>query len=161
MKMTSLFFRPPVVVISKIWSTTSSVSLHPACLRSHSSSLLPIFKSCTLFVCLFWYWVLWAVYVFWILKSCWSYHLQIFSLIYIGWFFVLLVVSFAVQKLLSVIRSQLFVLLYFFCLLIVVVQFLNRVWLWDPMDWSMPGSPALHYLLGFVQSHVHWVSDTI
>ena len=33
----------------------------------------------------------------------------------------------------------------------------------DPMgrDCSMPGSPVLHYLLEFVQIHVHWVSDTI
>ena len=40
MKMTFLFFRPPVVVISKIWSITSSVSPYPACLGSHSSSIL-------------------------------------------------------------------------------------------------------------------------
>ena len=32
MKMTSLFFRLLVVVISKIWFTISSVSLHPVCL---------------------------------------------------------------------------------------------------------------------------------
>ena len=31
--------------------------------------------------------------------------------------------------------------------------------LWDPMDRSMPGSPVLHYLPEFVQSHVCWVSD--
>ena len=36
MKMISLFFRPPVIVISKISSTISSVSLHPVYLRSHS-----------------------------------------------------------------------------------------------------------------------------
>ena len=29
----------------------------------------------------------------------------------------------------------------------------------DPMDCSMPGSPALHYLLAFVQIHYHWVGD--
>ena len=27
--------------------------------------------------------------------------------------------------------------------------------LWDPMDCSTPGSPVLHYLLEFVQIHVH------
>ena len=27
----------------------------------------------------FWYWVVWAVYIFWILTSYWSYYLQIFS----------------------------------------------------------------------------------
>ena len=31
--------------------------------------------------------------------------------------------------------------------LIVIVQSLSRVWLCDPMDCSMPGSPVLHHLL--------------
>ena len=30
--------------------------------------------------------------------------------------------------------------------------------LWDPMDYSMPGFPVLHYLLEFAQTHVHWES---
>ena len=29
----------------------------------------------------------------------------------------------------------------------------------NPMDWSTPGFPVLHYLLEFVQTGVHWVSD--
>ena len=29
----------------------------------------------------------------------------------------------------------------------------------DPMDCSMPGFPVLHHLLGFAQTHVHWVGD--
>ena len=29
----------------------------------------------------------------------------------------------------------------------------------NPMDYSMPGSPVLHYLLEFAQIHVHWVGD--
>ena len=29
------------------------------------------------------------------------------------------------------------------------------------MDCSLPGFPILHYLLKFVQIHVHWVSDAI
>ena len=29
----------------------------------------------------------------------------------------------------------------------------------QPMDGSMPGSPVLHYLLQFAQTHVHWVAD--
>ena len=33
--------------------------------------------------------------------------------------------------------------------------------LWDPMDWSMPGSPVLHNLPDFAQTHVHWVRDAI
>ena len=31
----------------------------------------------------------------------------------------------------------------------------------DPMGCSTPGFPVLHYLLGFAQTHIHWVSDTI
>ena len=31
----------------------------------------------------------------------------------------------------------------------------------DPMDCSMPGFPVLHYLLGFAQTHVHWVCHAI
>ena len=33
--------------------------------------------------------------------------------------------------------------------------------LWDPMDYSMPGFPVLHYLQEFAQVHVHWVGDAI
>ena len=39
---------------------------------------------------------------------------------------------------------------------------LSPVWLfWDPMNYSMPGFPILHYLLEFAQNHVYWVSDAI
>ena len=37
----------------------------------------------------------------------------------------------------------------------------SRVWLCDPMDYSAPDFPVLHYLLEFAQTNVHWVSDTI
>ena len=40
----------------------------------------------------------------------------------------------------------------------VVVQSLNHVTPWtlcDSKDCSMPGFPALHYLLEFAQTHVH------
>ena len=36
----------------------------------------------------------------------------------------------------------------------VVVQLLNRVRLFDPMDCSMPASLVLHYLPEFAQIHV-------
>ena len=44
---------------------------------------------------------------------------------------------------------------------VVVVQSLSRVWLCDPMDCRTPGFPILHYLLEFVQTHVHLVDDAI
>ena len=31
----------------------------------------------------------------------------------------------------------------------------------DLMDCSTPGCPVLHYLLKFVHTHVHWVSDAV
>ena len=31
----------------------------------------------------------------------------------------------------------------------------------DPLDYSMPGFPDLHYFLEFAQIHVHWVGDSI
>ena len=44
-------------------------------------------------------------------------------------------------------------------LLIVVVQLLSqRSTICDSTDYT-PGSSALHYLLEFAQTHVHWVSD--
>ena len=30
-----------------------------------------------------------------------------------------------------------------------------------PIDCSMPGSPSLHYLSEFAQTHVHWIGDAI
>ena len=43
----------------------------------------------------------------------------------------------------------------------IVVQLLCRVKLCNPMNYSTPGFPVLHYLLEFAQTHVHWVSDAI
>ena len=31
----------------------------------------------------------------------------------------------------------------------------------SPMEFSLPGSSVLHYVLEFVQTHVHWVGDAI
>ena len=41
------------------------------------------------------------------------------------------------------------------------VQLLSCVWLFDPMDCSMPGLPVHHQLLELAQTHVHWVDDAI
>ena len=46
-------------------------------------------------------------------------------------------------------------------LLLVVVQSLSFVQLCNPMNYSTPGFPVLHYLLEFSQTHVHWVGDAI
>ena len=52
----------------------------------------------------FWYWVVWASCIFWKLILCQLFHLLLFSPILRV--FTLLIVSFAVQKLLSLIRSH-------------------------------------------------------
>ena len=57
----------------------------------------------------YWYWVVWAVSIFWILPSCQSCNLQIFFPVQLSCLFILSVVSFAVQKLLHLIRSHLFI----------------------------------------------------
>ena len=41
------------------------------------------------------------------------------------------------------------------------IQLLGRVWLFDPVDCSMPGLPVHHQLPEFTQTHVHYVSDAI
>ena len=41
------------------------------------------------------------------------------------------------------------------------VQLLSCVWLWDPMDCSMPGLPVHYQFVEPTQTHVHWVGDDI
>ena len=43
----------------------------------------------------------------------------------------------------------------------VFIQSLSRVWLCNPMDYSMPDFPVLHYLPELAQTHVHWVDDAV
>ena len=44
---------------------------------------------------------------------------------------------------------------------IVVVQSLGHVWLLWPHNCNTPGSPVLHYLREFAQTHVHWLGGAI
>ena len=62
---------------------------------------LPLIFSGGLFV--FWYWVIWAVHIFWILIHHQSYHLQTLFPHSIGCIFILSVVSFALKQPLSLI----------------------------------------------------------
>ena len=76
-------------------------SLDKCLFRSYSHSLIGLF---------FWYWVVWAACIFWKLILCQLFHLLLFSpfLHSEGYLFTLFIVSFAVQMLLSLIRSHLF-----------------------------------------------------
>jgi len=57
--------------------------------------------------------VAWAVCIFWRLSPCLSHHLQIFSHSVACFFFLFLkIISFAVQKLVSLIRSHLFIFVF-------------------------------------------------
>ena len=57
----------------------------------------------------FWYWVVWAIYIFCILTLYQTHHLLIFYLMQLVVFFFLSVAFFTVQKFLSFIRSHLFI----------------------------------------------------
>ena len=61
----------------------------------------------------FWNWVVWAACIFWKLILCQLFHMLLFSPSLGECLFTLLIVSFAVQKPLSLIRSHLFILFYF------------------------------------------------
>jgi len=65
---------------------------------------LPIFWLDCLF---FWYWAAWAAYIFWRLILC-QFHLLLFFFHSEGCLLILFIVSFAVQKLLTLIKSHLF-----------------------------------------------------
>ena len=42
---------------------------------------------------------------------------------------------------------------------IIIAQSLSYIQLCDHIDCSTPGSPVLHHLLEFVQTHVYWIDD--
>ena len=68
--------------------------------------IMPIFWLGCLFLC---YWVVWVVCIFWKLRPMWVASFANILSHSIGCLFVLFMVSFAVQKLISLIRSHLFI----------------------------------------------------
>ena len=49
----------------------------------------------------------------------------------------------------------LYCIIYGVCVVVVIVQWLSCVQLFDPMDYSMPGFPVLLDLPEFAQTHAH------
>ena len=107
-----------IVVLICISLITSSVEhlfmcLLAICLSSLEKCLFKSFPTFWLGCLFFWHWVVWASCIFWKLILC-----QVVSFVIIfshseGCLFTLLLVSFAVQKLLSLIRFHLFT--FYFC----------------------------------------------
>ena len=93
--------------------TKDIINLLAICMSSLKKCL---FKSFSHFLIelFFWHWVVWAACIFWKLILCQLFHMLLFSPSLGDCLFTLLIVSFAVQKLLSIIRSHLFTLVFYF-----------------------------------------------
>ena len=71
------------------------------------------------FFVFFWYWVVWAICVFWKLSPCWLYHLQIFSpILYVVFLFCLWfpLLCKSLYVWLGLFISFVYFCFYFFCL---------------------------------------------
>ena len=90
--------------------------------RNVCLGLLPTFWLSCLF---FWYWVIWATCIFWRLILCQLIHLLLFFSHSEGFLFTLVIVSFTVQKILSLTRSNFLV-----SVLIILGGGLQRILLW-------------------------------
>ena len=120
--------------------------------------LLPIFWLIFWFFCLFvfiYYWPPWAVCKFWRLILCQLYCLHIFSPILRGFIFVLFMVSFAVQNLLSLIMSHLFIFVF---ISITLGDSSEKIFLWFMSESVLPMVSSKSFIVSSLtfRSSIHF-----
>ena len=92
----------------------------------------------------FWYWLVWAAYIFGKLILCQLFHLLLFCPILRVVFSPCLIVSFSVQKLLSLIRSHLFTFLF---ISITLGGGSSRILLWFMSESVLPVFSSKHFIV--------------
>ena len=95
-----------LICISLIMSDVENLFMFSlaVCMSSWRNVCLGLFPTFWLGCLFFWYWAVWAVCIFWKLIFCQLFHLLLFFSHSEGCLFTFFSVSFAVQKLLSLIR---------------------------------------------------------
>ena len=129
-----------LVCISLIVLSSFSCAYYPSvCLLWRNVYLdpLPIFLlDCFCCCC---YWVVWAVCVFWKLSHCWLHHLQKFSpWLQVFQFVCLFMVYFAVQKLISLIKSHLFIFSFIYLFIFALGDWSKKTSLWFMSENVLP-----------------------
>ena len=116
--------------------------------RNVYAGLLPNFYLGCLF---FWCWVVWAVYIFWLLTPYQSYHFK-YLLPSIGCLFIMLVVSFAVQKLFS---------LSWICLVAQTIKnppAMQEIWVWS-LGWEDPLEKGMAIHSSILVWRIPWIEE--
>ena len=93
----------------------------------------------------FWYWLVWAVYIRWNINPL-SFEISFANIFYhsVGCLFILLMVSFAVQKLLGLSRSHLYIFVF---ISITVGDRSNKIMLWFMSESVLPKFSSRSYIV--------------
>ena len=113
-------------------------------LEKYLYGLLPFFEWVG-FCC--YRWIVWAIFIFWRLTCCHSHHLQIFSPIpYVILFFM---ASFAIQKLISLSRSHLFI---FYFISVAFRDWPKKTLVWFVSESVLPIISSRSFMVSFYLS---------